>query len=67
MKAIARAVYARKSIAIFDDIFSGLDSTTEKAVFSRLFGLEGLLRRWGTTVVVATHAGMQYPISIGSE
>ena len=54
--AIARAVYARPDIAIFDDIFSGLDAVTEKKVFARLFGPEGLLRRWRTTVIIATHA-----------
>ena len=54
--AIARAVYARPNIAIFDDIFSGLDAVTEKKVFGRLFGPEGLLRRWRATVIIATHA-----------
>lgn len=54
--AIARAVYARKTVAIFDDVFSGLDKTTEKKVFDRLFGSSGVLRRLKTTCVIATHA-----------
>ncbi|KAI9736588.1 MAG: hypothetical protein M1818_006099 [Claussenomyces sp. TS43310] len=53
---IARAVYAKKSIAFFDDIFSGLDAATEEIIFDRLFGMRGLFRRWGTTVIVATHS-----------
>lgn len=56
-KAIARAVYSRKPVAIFDDVFSGLDKATEQAVFTQVFGRDGLLRRNGTTVVLATHAG----------
>lgn len=53
--AIARAVYARKKIAIFDDVFSGLDSTTEKHVFDHVFGRLGLLKRNGCTVILSTH------------
>lgn len=58
LQAIARAVYSEKDLAMFDDIFSGLDSTTETKVFGRLFGPQGLLRLRGTTVVIATHAGL---------
>ncbi|KAF9870342.1 ABC transporter [Colletotrichum karsti] len=55
--AIARAVYSRPQIAIFDDVFSGLDNHTAKAVFRRLFSPEeGLLRSWGTTIVLATQS-----------
>ncbi|KAL3426779.1 hypothetical protein PVAG01_00288 [Phlyctema vagabunda] len=54
--AIARAVYARREVAIFDDVFSGLDATTERHVFDRLFGPTGLLRINNTTIIVATHA-----------
>lgn len=54
--AIARAVYARKEVALFDDVFSGLDKTTEKKVFDRLFGVHGVLRKLGTTAIIATHA-----------
>ncbi|KAM0561862.1 hypothetical protein ACHAPJ_003033 [Fusarium lateritium] len=54
--AIARAVYSRKPIAIFDDVFSGLDKVTEQVIFTRVFGKNGLLRKNGTTIILATHA-----------
>ena len=57
MQAIARAVYSKKSIIILDDVFSGMDATTEHFVFNRLLGSEGLLRIGGATVIIATHAG----------
>lgn len=53
--AIARAVYARKQIAFFDDVFSGIDGPTEKLVFDKLFGPGGLLKTRGTTAVLFTH------------
>ncbi|KAL6360528.1 hypothetical protein LRP88_06234 [Fusarium phalaenopsidis] len=61
--AIARAVYSRKPVALFDDVFSGLDKVTEQAVFSRVFGRDGLLRKNGTTIVLATHAVHRLPES----
>ncbi|KAJ6438338.1 ABC multidrug transporter [Purpureocillium lavendulum] len=61
--AIARAVYARKPLAIFDDVFSGLDKVTEKIVFNRLFAQDGLLRRSGTSIILATHAVHHLPSS----
>ncbi|KAF6832441.1 hypothetical protein CPLU01_06124 [Colletotrichum plurivorum] len=36
--AIARAVYSRRDIAIFDDVFSGLDFETHNRVFNNIFG-----------------------------
>ncbi|KAF7550053.1 hypothetical protein G7Z17_g5969 [Cylindrodendrum hubeiense] len=56
-EAIARAVYSRKPVAIFDDVFSGLDKVTEQAVFTQVFGKNGLLSKNGVTVILATHAG----------
>ncbi|KAJ0346519.1 hypothetical protein COL154_008012 [Colletotrichum chrysophilum] len=53
--AIARALYARKQIAIFDDVLSGLDATTKVKVFERTMGPQGLLRQSGCTVVLCTH------------
>lgn len=69
--AVARAIYARKEIAIFDDVFSGLDATTQQLLFSRVFGVDGLLRSQKTTVVLATHAvnllpSADYIISLGT-
>ncbi|KAI9691968.1 MAG: hypothetical protein M1820_009646 [Bogoriella megaspora] len=54
--ALARAIYSRKSVVIIDDVLSGLDNTTEKLVFNRLFSQNGLLRRSQATIVLATHA-----------
>lgn len=53
---IARAVYARKELAIFDDVLSALDMATQDRVFRRLFGPKGLLSRLRTTAILATHA-----------
>ncbi|KAJ5554087.1 hypothetical protein N7513_004046 [Penicillium frequentans] len=53
--AIARAVYARKRIACFDDVLSGLDNATARHVFTNVFGPTGLLRRLGCMVFLATH------------
>ncbi|KAL2062648.1 hypothetical protein VTL71DRAFT_5720 [Oculimacula yallundae] len=54
--AFARAVYSRKQVLILDDVFSGLDATSEDRIFSRLLGKTGLLRQLGTTVILVTHA-----------
>ncbi|KAM0258788.1 hypothetical protein ACHAQJ_003630 [Trichoderma viride] len=61
--AIARAVYARKPVAIFDDVFSALDKATERIVFARVFGKDGLLRRSRTTIILATHSVHLLPSS----
>lgn len=50
-------MYSRKKIAIFDDVFSGLDKITEQRVFERVFAKEGLLRKNGTMILMALHAG----------
>jgi ATP-binding cassette, subfamily C (CFTR/MRP), member 1 len=54
--AVARAIYARKRILLLDDVLSGLDGKTEQMVFHRVFGAEGLCRKFGVTVLLATHA-----------
>jgi ATP-binding cassette, subfamily C (CFTR/MRP), member 1 len=59
--AIARAVYARKRVAIFDDVLSGLDATSEEHVFLHIFGPQGLLRQQHTTVILSTHAVRYLP------
>lgn len=59
--AIARAIYSRQSIALFDDVLSGMDATTARSVFTSCFGSEGLLRRRHTTIVLATHAAHFLP------
>ncbi|KAI1865044.1 uncharacterized protein JN550_008590 [Neoarthrinium moseri] len=54
--SIARALYSRKKLAVFDDVLAGLDLVTERLVFQRVFGHDGLLRKIGATVVLATHS-----------
>lgn len=54
MQALARALYSRKPLLIIDDVFSGLDRTTQRRVWNRVFGPIGLLRRQGSTAVLAT-------------
>ncbi|TRX89453.1 hypothetical protein FHL15_009622 [Xylaria flabelliformis] len=55
--SLARAVYSRKPIAILDDVLSGLDPATEEAVFRGVFGSNGLFKKTGTAVILATHSG----------
>ncbi|KAM0524595.1 hypothetical protein ACHAPE_000693 [Trichoderma viride] len=55
--ALARAVYSRPQIALFDDIFSGLDNATSQRIFKNLFSPNiGLLRKWKTTIFLATQS-----------
>ena len=54
--ALARALYARKPVLVIDDMLAGLDNMTEKLVFDRVFGRNGLLRKSNATVILATHA-----------
>ena len=56
--ALARAVYARREIVILDDVFSGLDSSTENHVFHSLLGRKGLLSEVKTTVLLVSSSGM---------
>ncbi|KAK6836235.1 hypothetical protein PG987_006730 [Apiospora arundinis] len=59
--SLARAIYARKSLALLDDILSGLDAVTEEHVFRKVFGRDGLFRRSGTMVILATHSVKRLP------
>ena len=49
-------MYSRQQVLILDDVFSGLDATSEDRIFSRLLGKRGLLRQLGATVILVTHA-----------
>lgn len=53
--ALARAVYARRKLLLFDDIFSALDRKTRTTITSRLLGVDGILRKANSTVVLVTH------------
>ncbi|KAI7461939.1 multidrug resistance-like protein [Hortaea werneckii] len=54
--ALARALYSRRRLMIFDDVFSALDKRTAKNVFRKVFGPNGLLRRLGSTAVLVTQS-----------
>ncbi|OQO09094.1 hypothetical protein B0A48_05985 [Cryoendolithus antarcticus] len=54
--ALARAVFSRKSCILVDDALSGLDATTSRHVFDRLFGQHGLCKLHGMTVILTSHA-----------
>lgn len=56
--SMARAIYQKTGVVIFDDVFSGLDADTEEKIFDRLFSRGGLFRKTSTTVILVTHAGM---------
>ncbi|KAJ6785356.1 hypothetical protein PWT90_03231 [Aphanocladium album] len=52
---LARSLFAPASIAVLDDVLSALDTQTASIVFGRLFGPDGLARRRGITVIMATN------------
>jgi ATP-binding cassette subfamily C (CFTR/MRP) protein 1 len=54
-------VYSRARMAFCDDIFSGLDGTTERNIVDRLFGPEGYFRKHKVTVLLATHSRNYVP------
>lgn len=53
---LARAVYSKASVLLCDDVLSALDKTTAAHIFQEVFSSNGLLRKQGRTVVLATHA-----------
>lgn len=57
-KVLARVVHSQASIFVLDNVFSALDKTTLDAIFHRLLGSEGLLKRTTKTVVMTTNRGM---------
>lgn len=54
---MARAIYARPSLLVLDDIFGPLDGVTSRIVFQRVLGRAGLARRLGIAAVLVTTAG----------
>lgn len=51
---IARTVYARTAVMLFDDPFGALDRKTAVSIMFHLFGASGLLREMGVTVALAS-------------
>ncbi|KAI1297079.1 putative ABC transporter [Xylaria venustula] len=61
--ALARALFAKCEILLLDDVLSGLDGDTEKAVIQSILGPSGLLRQLGTTVIIASNSAQYYHIA----
>ncbi|KAI8286526.1 ABC transporter [Colletotrichum sp. SAR11_57] len=61
--SLARALYHEADILVLDDVFRGLDSSTQHQVCQAIFGTNGLLRRRGTTVIVCTHSIQLLPVA----
>ncbi|KAI8938151.1 hypothetical protein NX059_005817 [Plenodomus lindquistii] len=61
--ALARAIYAQKDIIVLDDCLSGLDGQTENRIWHSLFGTHGLLKRFRTTVLIASSSAKRLPYS----
>ncbi|RGP78616.1 ABC transporter [Fusarium longipes] len=53
--AFARALYLEADLYLLDDILSGIDATTSALVFQRTMGIDGLLTRRKSTVVLCAH------------
>jgi ATP-binding cassette subfamily C (CFTR/MRP) protein 1 len=53
--ALARAIYQRPSVFLLDSVLNSLDNTTKIIIIKRLFGLGGLLRSIGSTVIMVTY------------
>ncbi|GKZ96685.1 hypothetical protein AnigIFM59636_011200 [Aspergillus niger] len=53
--SLARALYYRSPILILDDVLTGLDRTTERAVLESVLGADGLAKKVGTTVIMTTN------------
>jgi len=54
--SLARALYHDAEFLVLDDVFSGLDGSTQHHVCQSVFGPEGLVRRRGTTTIICTHS-----------
>ncbi|KAJ6785368.1 hypothetical protein PWT90_04529 [Aphanocladium album] len=52
---LARALFARMSIIVLDDVFSSLDHKTATSILSQLCGRNGLLRELNTAVVLTSY------------
>ncbi|CEJ91185.1 hypothetical protein VHEMI06915 [[Torrubiella] hemipterigena] len=54
--SLARALYSRKNLLVLDDILSGLDARSAKHVVKQVLGPDGVCKKHGITVIMATHA-----------
>ncbi|ODA76961.1 hypothetical protein RJ55_07478 [Drechmeria coniospora] len=54
--SLARALYSRNSVMVFDDVLSGLDRATERHILDAVFGPGGLIQQINATVIMATNS-----------
>lgn len=54
IKSLARALFSGEDVIILDDVLAGVDRITESGILDSVFGRDGLLRKWNSTVVLAT-------------
>ncbi|RFU76622.1 abc transporter [Trichoderma arundinaceum] len=59
--SMARALYSKANLFLFDDTLSGLDADTEEQVFRRVFAVDGIIRRRNATAVLCTHSVRHLP------
>lgn len=57
LQSFARALYSRNPTMILDDVLTGLDRSTERHVLDAVFGPDGLLKMFNSTVILATNSG----------
>ncbi|KAH8691059.1 P-loop containing nucleoside triphosphate hydrolase protein [Phaeosphaeriaceae sp. PMI808] len=53
--ALARALYARPSLYVLDDVFTGLDATMAQRIFDNALGPMGWIKSHGGTVIFASN------------
>lgn len=53
--SIARALYSGCKTLVFDDVLSGLDTTTNTKLFRRVFGPNGFATKNGITAILCSH------------
>ncbi|GKZ48059.1 hypothetical protein AbraIFM66951_011809 [Aspergillus brasiliensis] len=54
--ALARAIYSRKTLLVLDDALSAVDNKTAQYIAEALFDVNGVCRRIGVAVMMATHS-----------
>ncbi|KAK3365047.1 ABC transporter [Lasiosphaeria ovina] len=59
--SLARALYLETDLLVVDDILGCLNANTEKEVFGRVFGPNGIVRRRGTTAIFCTSSTLHLP------
>ena len=59
--ALARACYARPSVALLDDPLSAVDPRVGRALFAGAIGPGGLLEEAGATRLLVTHQRQYLP------